>query len=76
MPIQRRAVARGEEKFRIWLLGRRSPFRQLQRDGPDAIETKQTEFRAQPEITVRRLGNCVDGAFGKAFADVHALCAY
>ncbi len=39
-------------------------------DVPDTIEAKQAEFRAQPEITVGRLGNGVDGAFGKAVADL------
>jgi hypothetical protein len=38
-------------------------------DAPNAIEAKQTEFRAEPEITVGRLSNCVDGACEKAIAD-------
>src|SRR5262249_41690732 len=42
----------------------------LPRDVPDAIEPKQTKFRSQPEIPVRRLGNAVDHAFGKAFANL------
>ncbi len=43
--------------------------RRLPGNAPDTVETNQAEFRTQPEITVRRLGNCVDGAFGKALAD-------
>jgi len=38
-------------------------------DAPNTIEAKQPEFRAEPEITVGRLSNCLDGAFEKAFAD-------
>ena len=38
-------------------------------DAPNAIEAKQAEFRAQPEITVGRLGNRGDRAFEKAVAD-------
>src|SRR5580693_538720 len=30
--------------------------RRLPGDGPDAVEAKQAEFRAEPEITVGRLG--------------------
>jgi len=45
------------------------PWR-LPRDAPNAIEAKQAEFRAQPEITVGRLRDRLDGAFGKAFADL------
>jgi len=42
----------------------------LPRDGSNAIEAKQAEIRAQPEITVGGLRNCVDSAFGKTFADL------
>jgi hypothetical protein len=36
---------------------------------PNSIEAKQAEFRAEPQITVGRLSNCVDGAFEKAVSD-------
>ena len=39
-------------------------------DASNAIEAKQAEFRAQPEITVGRLRDRLDGAVGKAFADL------
>jgi hypothetical protein len=38
-------------------------------DAPNAIEAKQTTFRAEPEITVGRLSKFVDGALEKAVAD-------
>jgi hypothetical protein len=44
--------------------------RRLRREGPNAIEAKQAEFRSQPEITVGRLSNRLDRTFGKAFADL------
>jgi hypothetical protein len=37
--------------------------------GPNPVEAKQAEFRAQPEITVGRLSHRVDGGREKAFAD-------
>jgi hypothetical protein len=37
--------------------------------GPNAVEAKQAEFCAKPEITVGRLSNRVDAACEKAFAD-------
>jgi hypothetical protein len=40
----------------------------LPRDGSDTIEPQQAEFRAQPEITIGRLGNCPSRAFGKTVA--------
>jgi hypothetical protein len=43
--------------------------RRLPRNTPHSIETKQAKFRAQPEITVGRLGNRGDTASEKAFAD-------
>ena len=42
--------------------------RRLPGDGPDTIEAKQAEFRAEPEITVGRLGNGVDDVPGKTVA--------
>src|SRR4029077_3205843 len=36
--------------------------------GPHAIKAKQAKVRAQPEISVRRLGNGADAAFEKALA--------
>ena len=42
----------------------------LPRNGSNAIEAKQAEIRAQPEITVGGLRNCVDSAFGKAVANL------
>jgi hypothetical protein len=41
----------------------------LPRDAPNAVEAKQAEFRAEPEITVGRLSNRVDDGFEKAVAD-------
>jgi hypothetical protein len=41
----------------------------LPRDGPNAVEAKQTEFRSEPEVAVRRLSNCPDPAFKKALAN-------
>jgi hypothetical protein len=41
----------------------------LPRNRSNAVEANQAEFGAQPEITVRRLRNCVDEAFEKAVAD-------
>ena len=41
----------------------------LPRGVPHAVEAKQSEFRAEPEIAVGRLGNRKDDAFGKAFLD-------
>ena len=43
--------------------------RWLPRDAPCPIESKQAEFRAQPEITVGRLGDGPDDPFEKASAD-------
>jgi len=40
----------------------------LPRDGSNAIEAKQAEIRAQPEVTVGGLRDCVDSASGKPFA--------
>jgi hypothetical protein len=61
-------IAPGEEasnrSAREMLTCRRLPW-----DGSNAIESKQAEFGAEPEKTVRRLSNCVDAAFEKAFAD-------
>src|SRR5208283_103545 len=36
------------------------PRPQRQRHGPNAVEANYTGLRAEPEITVRRLGDCVD----------------
>ena len=41
----------------------------MPRDPLNAIETKQAELRAQPEITVGCLRNCLDAAFEKALPD-------
>src|SRR4029077_14726568 len=43
---------------------------QLPGDISDTIKTDQAEFRAQPEIPVRRLNNLDNLAFGKAIADL------
>jgi hypothetical protein len=43
---------------------RRSPW-----NHPNAIEAKQAEVGAQPEITIGRLSNCVDGALIEAVAN-------
>ena len=45
-------------------------LRRLPRDVPDTVEAKQAELRTQPEITVGRLGNRDDLAFGKAVAEL------
>src|SRR5262249_4081750 len=37
--------------------------------GLNSIEAEQAELRPQPEITIRRLGDCVDQAFEEAVAD-------
>jgi hypothetical protein len=60
-------VARGEQTPN--LVGGQLVRRRLPGDGPDAIEAKQAEFSTQPEITVGRLRDGVDNAFGKAVAD-------
>src|SRR6185503_12289795 len=49
--------------------GEMLPRRRLPRDGPDAIEPKQPEFGAQPEIPVGRLCNRPNKATRKHFAD-------
>ena len=41
----------------------------LPRDGLDTIEAEQSEFRAQPQITIRRLRHRKDGALGETFAN-------
>jgi hypothetical protein len=50
-PVARREqaknIAGGEMLIRWWLPG----------DSPNTVETKQAEFRTQPEITVGRLNN-------------------
>ncbi|MGA7840306.1 MAG: hypothetical protein WCA34_05270 [Candidatus Acidiferrales bacterium] len=65
----KRPVARHEQAldFIRWeMLIRRF----LPRDSPYTIEAKQAEFSAEPEITVRRLGDGVDAVPGKAVASV------
>jgi len=61
-------IARGNESSNVaareMLTRWRFPW-----DAPNAIEAKQTKFRAEPEITVGRLSNFVDGALEKAVAD-------
>lgn len=42
----------------------------LPRGCPDAIEAEQAKVRSQPEITIGRLGNRVDLAFGKSIANL------
>src|SRR5262245_10198507 len=44
--------------------------RGLPRDVADTVEAKQAKLRTQPKITVGRLGNGIDGAFGKPLADL------
>jgi hypothetical protein len=43
--------------------------RRLPANASDAVETNQADFRTQPEIAVRRLGNGVNGAFAKALVN-------
>src|SRR5215469_5930032 len=43
--------------------------RRLPGDAPNAIEAKQAEFCAQPDVTVGRLSKRDDTAFGKALAN-------
>src|SRR5262249_29907171 len=62
-------VARDEQLHNI-VRGEILIARRLPGNGPDTIEAKQPEFGTQPEITVGRLSNGVDGAFGKAVADL------
>jgi hypothetical protein len=38
-------------------------------NAPNAVEAKQAEFRAEPEITVGCLSNRVDDGFEKAVAN-------
>ena len=42
----------------------------LPRDGFDTIEALQPRFRAQPQITIRRLRHRKDGALDEAFANL------
>jgi hypothetical protein len=63
------SIARGEEAFNK-IAGEMLARRRLPGDTPHAIKTKQTEFRAHPQIAVGRLSYGVDHAFGKAFADL------
>jgi hypothetical protein len=68
-------IARGEQASNI-AAGEMLTRRRLPWDAPNAIEAKQAEFRAEPEITVGRLSNRVDDAFEKAVADRPRVCAY
>src|SRR5277367_2952530 len=62
------SIARGEHASNI---GAREMLARgrLPRDAPNAVEAKQAEFRAEPEITVGCLGNRVDDGFEKAVAN-------
>jgi hypothetical protein len=42
-------------------------------DAPNAVESNQAEFRSEPEITIARLRNRVDGASEKALADLPSV---
>ncbi len=44
--------------------------RRLPGNGPNTIETNQAETRAQPELTVGCLRNCLDVALGKAVSNL------
>src|SRR4029450_11184606 len=61
-----RSVARREQRVNR-TRGERLVSGRLPRDGPDAVKADETEFGAEPEITVRRLGDGVDGPFENAF---------
>ena len=50
-------IARGEQASNM-AAGEMLTCRRLPWDAPNAIEAKQAEFRAEPEITVGRLSNC------------------
>jgi len=65
----KRSIARDEE-FANKVAGKMLVPWRLPQDAANAIEAKQAEFRAQPEITVGRLRDRLDGAVGKAFADL------
>jgi hypothetical protein len=43
--------------------------RRLPWERPDAVEAKQAEFRAEPEISIPSLGNGVNVTSEKSFAD-------
>src|SRR4030095_7006978 len=43
--------------------------RRLPLDGSNAVKANETEFGAEPEITVQRLGDGVDGPFEIAITD-------
>ena len=67
-----RPIARHKQALYL-IAGEMLIRRVLPRDGSDTIEAKQAKFRAQPEITVGRLGNGVDDVLGKAVAAVPRL---
>jgi hypothetical protein len=61
-------IARDEQRSNpaVW---ERLTRGRLPSGGPNAVEPEQAEFRAEPEITVGRLSNRVEGSREKAFAD-------
>ena len=52
------------------VVGKRRASRRLPFDVPDAVETEQPEFGAQPQIPIGRLSKRADGSPGEAFADL------
>ena len=75
VPIQR-VPSRAASRPRMSLDGKMLIRRRLPGDVPDAIEAKQAEFRAQPEITVGRLGDVWIVPLEKPSRIFHAVCAY
>jgi hypothetical protein len=63
-PIARGKQAGDEVGGELLILGR------LPGDGPDAIETKEAELRAQPKVAVRRLSDRGDRSLGKTLPDL------
>ncbi len=59
------AVTRGEQSVDV-LIRKMLTRRWLPGDTSNTIEAKQPEFRAEPEVSVARLGNGVDIAFEEA----------
>src|SRR5579859_2306495 len=60
-----RAIARTEQTADVGIWERLTR-RRLPRNGPDAVEPKQPQLRAEPQITVRRLTDGFDLASGKS----------
>src|SRR5262249_20715543 len=63
-----RPVARGEQRRDV--SRRKTPTRRrLPRNRPNAVEAKQAELRAEPDIAVGRLRERGDGSLREAFSD-------